>query len=369
MKKAALLVVVLLSVLFSAPVFSLTTHAIILVIDGARYTETLGDSTHAHVPKIAALAEQGTLLANFRTAAKGSIAEDWSGTNPGHARLTTGTYQNIKNDGTEYPSQPGVFQQYRKQNSGPQESGWVICSKDKLKILANSSAPDWKDQYQPAMNCGGNGDGSGGYRADHLTHEIVKAKLLADRPALMVINYMEPDDEGHKNDWNKYLAAISASDNYAHDLWNTIQSDSLLRDSTVLFIVNDHGRHTNDFTTHGDNCEGCCKIMGVILGPDIKKGHIDSTLWEQIDVVPTIAQLLGFAVPTATGQVMTSIIQETTAIKNNNVIRMVPVQNRYFLMFDEGTIKVLNQSHGNGVSNIMNVLGIRTGNVPSKSSR
>jgi hypothetical protein len=298
--------------------FGITRHAVIVVMDGARYTETMGDQTHANVPKIAALASQGVVLSAFRTAKTGSIAESWTETCPGHARMTTGTYQNIANDGTELPSQPSMFQHYRQQKSGPATSGWVICSKDKLFILANSSASGWNNQYRPSMNCGVNGDGSGGYREDNLTHDLVLQKLVADRPALMIINYKGPDAMGHANDWNGYLAAIREIDGYADDIWNTIQADDSLANTTALFIVNDHGRHTTDFTSHGDNCAGCRTIMCVALGPDIKTNATSSTTREQIDLAPTIASMMGFTMPTSTGTVMTEIIKPSTSVKRGD---------------------------------------------------
>jgi len=318
MKYLQFLIVFVFITIFPISSFGITKHAVILVMDGARYTETFGDSTRANIPKISALASEGTLLSNFYTAKTGSIAESWTETNPGHARITTGTYQNISNDGTQLPTQPSIFQHYRKQTSAPATKAWVICSKDKLKILANSSATGWYNQYQPSMNCGVNGDGTGGYRADNLTHAIVKQKLTSDRPALMIINYAGPDSKGHANDWNGYLAAIKEVDGYADDLWKTIQADDSLKNTTALFIVNDHGRHTNNWTSHGDNCMGCRHVMCVILGPDIKSGFIDTITREQIDLAPTIANMMGFAIPTATGIVMNEIFKPITFVRRDN---------------------------------------------------
>jgi len=61
----------LICFLLCAVVYGKTSHAIILVMDGARYTETLGDSTHANIPKIASLAKKGMVFTNFVTATVG----------------------------------------------------------------------------------------------------------------------------------------------------------------------------------------------------------------------------------------------------------------------------------------------------------
>ncbi|MBM4118948.1 hypothetical protein FJ251_14675, partial [bacterium] len=53
----------LLLVLLAAPAWGYQTERVVLVIiDGLRYSEGLGDPTHAHVPQMAALAAQGALV-------------------------------------------------------------------------------------------------------------------------------------------------------------------------------------------------------------------------------------------------------------------------------------------------------------------
>ena len=45
-----------------------TQHVVIVVMDGARYTETWGDPTHSNIPQIATnLARRGVVLTNFYT--------------------------------------------------------------------------------------------------------------------------------------------------------------------------------------------------------------------------------------------------------------------------------------------------------------
>ncbi|MBI4979269.1 MAG: alkaline phosphatase family protein [Spirochaetes bacterium] len=307
---------ILLVLMISAQAFGWnTSHVVIMIMDGARYCETWGDAAHTNIPKIAALASQATVLTQFRTALPGSAAIDWSETCPGHARITTGTVQNIANDGTQLPSMPSMFQQYRKQTGAASNAAWVITSKDKLFVLANSSAGGWNNAYQPSINCGVNGNGTGGYREDSVTHPIVKQKLTNDRPALMIINYKGPDSMGHANNWNGYIAAIRAVDGYADDLWTTIQSDAQLKDKTALIILNDHGRHTSNFVSHGDSCDGCTHIMFVALGPDFKKNYVTGTVSrEHIDIAPTVAQLLGITMSNAAGNRMSELLLVTPVV-------------------------------------------------------
>ncbi len=278
-----------------------SNHVVIVVVDGARYSETIRNT--ANIPNIAALAREGTILTNFRTFLPDSIGM-LSETVPGHARITTGTYQRISNDGSMLPSSPSLFQHYRKQSGADSASCMVLCCKEKLNVLGNTSDPLWSGKYLPTVDCGDDG-----LRADSLTHAIAIEKLLRDHPSLMLINYAGPDAMGHAGDSSGYINKIKEIDGYVGDLWNSVLNDPVLKDSTTLFITNDHGRHTQNFSSHGDACEGCTHIMCVILGPQVKVNHKSAHRREQIDIAPTIGYLAGFSLPGSEGKVMYEILQ------------------------------------------------------------
>jgi hypothetical protein len=46
------------------------------------------------------------------------------------------------------------------------------------------------------------------------------------------------------------------------------------------------------------------------LGPDFKKNYISTTAYEQIDIAPTIAYLLGFKMPFNSGKIMKEMLEE-----------------------------------------------------------
>ena len=298
----------------SLPAQNLTRNAIILVLDGERYTETWGDPEHKYIQRLAEeLAPQGVILTQFRN-------NFLTLTNPGHAALCTGHYQELPNDVQQglwsnplqknslLPAQPSIFQVFRKETGAPASATWVITSKDKLQILANCRAPEWRGQYMPSTFCGVGGQGYGsGYADDSATMENTLKILGRDHPRLAIINLKDPDACGHANDWNGYLKAIRTCDDFAAQLWRFIQKDEVYANKTALFITSDHGRHTASFINHGCNCEGCRHICCCALGPDFKKGAVSDTPAEQIDVAPTIATLLHFPLPTAQGRVLTEL--------------------------------------------------------------
>lgn len=284
----------------------LTENVIVLVIDGPRYSETFGDSTYQYIPHLAKdLAPQGVLFTNFKNNGK-------TNTNSGHAAITTGVYQSIKNDGTELPKYPSMFQYYLKKTDLPKEKAWIVASKGKLNILANARKKGWFNCFMPSDYCGPNGNGNE-YSADIRTWDIVLNKLEVDRPSLMLINLLEVDTRGHSNDWPNYLGAIQRTDEYAFQLWEYIQNNEYYKDKTTLIITNDHGRHLDGhktgFKEHGDGCEGCRQMYMLALGPDFKQGQVVTEEFGQIDISLTIAKLLNFDMPTSKGRVIAPLFE------------------------------------------------------------
>jgi hypothetical protein len=133
---------------------------------------------------------------------------------------------------------------------------------------------------------------------------IAEKVLTQFKPELLVVN-MQGVDVCHTN-FTQYCNNIRKADYALAHLWNTIQSTPGLMNDTVLIAVPEHGRnstpntvmdafgryaidHTNDAMSR--------EIFCLILGPAgvVKQNQvISSVAGESIDVVPTIADVLGF---------------------------------------------------------------------------
>ena len=281
-----------------------TKYVIVLVIDGPRYSETFGDSTFQYVPNMKnVLSKEGVLYSQFRN--NGSTY-----TNAGHTAITTGYYQCISNAGAQLPKKPSIFQYYLKASGAPKTDAWIISSKGKLEILANTKDKHWWNEYTPMSYCGANGN-SVDYVSDDLTWVLVDAFYRNNPPILSLINLLSVDVAAHQNDWQGYLDGIKSCDKKALALWEVIQSNPMMKDQTTLFITNDHGRHLNGvkdgFISHGDGCEGCRHIMLLAMGPDFKKNVTIDKPAEMIDISATIAELLHFQMPTSEGRVLTEL--------------------------------------------------------------
>ncbi len=282
-----------------------TKNVIIVVIDGPRYSETWG-ATPGIIPQMATrLKPRGVFFSNFYNNA-------FTYTNSGHTALTTGINQPIDNFDVEFPQQPSIFQIWRKATGKPATAAWLITSKDKLHILANTLNPEWKDQFQPSVDCGISGPGSG-YRADSLTLVAAKRILTQHKPNLVLINFMEPDGYAHAANWENYLRGIARDDKYVGELYDFLQKNKTYRNTTTLLITNDHGRHLDGidggFVDHGDDCEGCRHISLLALGPDFKRGRTLTEKYTQPDVPSTVAFLLGFPLEQSQGKVIESLFK------------------------------------------------------------
>ncbi len=283
-----------------------TKNVFVVVVDGPRYSETWGDPTHQHIPRLAnELANKGVVYTNFYNNGP-------TYTNAGHTAISTGNYQEINNSGRELPQNPSIFQHWLQASAEDSTAAWVIASKDKLEVLANCYDEQWHGQYQPATNCGVDGLGTG-YRTDNITYDQLSEILTAHHPRLVLINFREPDSSGHGNDWDGYLEGIAASDEYVYQIWEFIENDPFYKNSTTMFVTNDHGRHldgiADGFISHGDDCEGCRHINLFAYGPDFVQGTITATERDLTDIPATIAELLDFEMPTNQGEVMDELFK------------------------------------------------------------
>lgn len=279
----------------------LTRHVVIVAIDGARYTETLGDPTLAWHPRIGlGLVPIGAVPAACRNLGV-------TVTNPGMAALATATWQPIANDGAERPHAPTVGECLRQTTGAPASASWIVAGKAKLSVLAHSDHPAYGAAYASATDVG--------HGSDEATFLAARTRLLENRPRLMIVNLGLTDVRGHLNDWTGYLGAIRTADSLVWELWTAIQADTGLAGRTTLFVTNDHGRHDDahgGFQNHGDGCEGCRRVELVMVGPDTRAGHASSAQYDLRDIPRTAAHLLGVPMPFAEGRALDDLLLEPT---------------------------------------------------------
>jgi hypothetical protein len=293
-------IIVFFPVLFSP--FTLSQNAIIVVLDGARYSETFG-SDSAYIKYIwTKLKPAGTIFTNYRN-------NGITSTITGHSSIETGIWQTIDNHGINRPTTPTIFEYFRKWKGKNRSKTCVVAGKEKLKVLTHSNHPNYGKKYRSMFSFA---------KGDPAVLDSVLYNMDRYHPRLMVVNFADIDAAGHDGNWNAYLNTISHADSLVYILWQKIQSTPFYRDRTTLFVTNDHGRHDNahgGFKDHGDGCEGCRHIMLLMAGRNIPAGVVDTLSAEQIDVAPTVGELLHFPTPYASGK---SLLKGRISHQNKN---------------------------------------------------
>lgn len=271
-----------------------TKNMVLIVIDGPRFVDTWGDPTKANIPFFAnELAIEGIHYNNF-------FNEEATYTSAGHTAITTGSYQWMANDGSEFPLEVSIFQKYLEKTGSHPNQAQILTSKSKLQILADCADPSWRGRYNPTIDAQN--------REDSLTLEKSLTVLENYHPGLTLIHFRGPDYYGHANQWDQYLESIRATDRYTYIIWQFLQNDPLYRGNTTMIVTNDHGRHSdgvrNGFVGHGDFCEGCMHVNLFAAGPDFSTGQVIGKHRELVDIASTVAYMMGFELPASNGDVM-----------------------------------------------------------------
>jgi hypothetical protein len=139
---------------------------------------------------------------------------------------------------------------------------------------------------------------------DMATVGMAEEVIKSFKPELLVVN-MTQTDVCHDN-FTQYCNNLRKADYAAAHLWQTIQSTPGMKDDTIMIIAPEHGRNEtpnsirddygNFSIDHGDDAMSK-DIFCMVLGPQNKvyQHQIFNTVkGETIDIVPTIAHILGF---------------------------------------------------------------------------
>ena len=286
-----------------------TENVVLVIIDGLRYSEGLGDPDQSLVPRMAGLAEQGALINNFQndgfTYTSRAIPAIWCGA---WTEMINFNDPDCEGAANKYAELPTVFEYYRQQLQRP-ESDCVYTLKALCPWKASYDA-NYGPEYWPQYHSVGISD-------TDVWHET-EAIISSQAPHLLLMYLADVDHEGHSGDWEAYTQAIFTADSLVGVLWDVLQADTAYAGRTTMLVTNDHGRHDYNFTGHGDDCEGCRHIQLLAIGPDIQNGLLSETVRTIPDIAPTIGELLGFNTPQATGEAMLELlVDESVSIKTS----------------------------------------------------
>lgn len=332
------------------------THAdyrtMIIIIDGARYSETFGNPQFTYIPSMGNLAQQGSYLTEFYndsiTYTARAIPALWCGS----WTAVRDTFYN--GSSTQYALKPTLFEYYRKQKSYPAEDCFYV-----LKYIASLWLPSFHYNYGPATWPSFHSQGS----TDTDVFSQTVWVMDTYHPKFLWVYLADVDGAGHSGIWPNYISTIQTADNIVGTLWTKIQSDPFYQDSTFLFVTNDHGRHDDQhggFSGHGCGCEGCRHIMFLALGPTIKSSYTSNQYHRIPDLAVTVSHILGLNPEYATGEVISEILMPTTIDQDpvKNIPDDISLQQNYPNPFNPSTTIEFELTHSSKVTmKIFNTLG------------
>ena len=147
-------------------------------------------------------------------------------------------------------------------------------------------------------------DDSNLYNNDMRTVQFAEKVIQEFKPELLVVN-MSNVDVAHDN-FTKYASNLQKADYALAHLWNTIQSTAGMAEDTILIAMPEHGRNAEGnglYDVYGrqaldhNNDAMSREIFALVLGPNgvvVQDQVFANEKGESIDIVPTIANVLGF---------------------------------------------------------------------------
>ncbi len=132
-------------------------------------------------------------------------------------------------------------------------------------------------------------------RHNAVTVGLALSYLEAHRPRVLFIALDETDEWAHARRYDRTVQAIRNFDESLRTLWTTLQSIERYRDTTTLVVTTDHGRGRtpDDWTSHGDDVEGCDETWIAIIGPDTPASGPTAQPARNAQVAATLLTLLG----------------------------------------------------------------------------
>jgi hypothetical protein len=278
-----------------------TRNVALVIIDGLRYSEGLGDPDHTHVPEMWALAQQGAIVEPFLndgyTYTSRAIPAIWCGA---WTAVDTFSDPDCQGESNNHARMPTIFEYFRRNLSRPEEDCLYVL-KDVGCVWKASLDEDYGPEFWPLYHSVGITDLDVWLQAEPL--------LDAHTPSFFLLYLASVDHWGHSGDWDAYVSAIAEADSIVGMLWDYLQAHPSYAGTTTLMVTNDHGRHDYDFSGHGCGCDGCRTVQLLAVGPDIEAGLVSTVPRGITDVTPTIGELLGFRTEDATGTAMAEIFR------------------------------------------------------------
>ena len=310
-----------------------TGTLIIMVMDGARVEETLGEVAssatgslpEAWMPEVwKSLLPRGVRVTNAWNLSP-------TVTVPAHATVVTGRRMPVANYpatgdiGVYRPTLPTLAETLRQARPDiNRRMAITVANTQLLRALGHSIWPGLGYAYSASyLFVHEPGEEGEPLRDDFKVLQFLKLHMQQSPVALAMVNLHQVDRSGHYGEEMEYPMQLKSLDEPLVHFWNWAQGQALYKDHIWMVLMADHGRHSNGTTdppwrNHGCSCNGCRQVPFLLLGPGVKVGvdSDDPLLLE--DIAPTLAALMGIAMPWADGLVRDDLLEQPTGLESRS---------------------------------------------------
>lgn len=280
--------------------------------------------------------------------------------------LATGVYETFNNFSGVAPSNPTLFECFRKDLKRPANDAWVISPSNGFRNMGSSTHRSYgadfgagvilpkqllqsvtpgrgsedferllRDTYEEPHASSGIPQSEAQLQqleevlrfsksefaqhalsldsADELSVYVARQLMMQVAPSLLWIT-LHDIDMAHSGAFSLYIDGIRRTDRLCVDIWNHLQSNPEYAGKTTMFVLPDFGRDSdsnpagNGFQHHrtGDAASRTTWMMA--LGPGVRQGVFVDRPIDSMDLVPTVGKLLGFSTPLAQGAVLPEVV-------------------------------------------------------------
>ena len=293
-------------------------NLVIIILNSIRYSDAFGNKQHLYIENMwEKIKPYGTLCTNVYNNSLTSPLPAQSALLTGVSPGTTGDFQASVN--------PTLFEYYRKESGVSADKVLFAVSDSGSATLGCSNNADYGNAYAPNIlindTAGTDGDAvckkTSAYLVEHHPPLVVLSLStgksihhhLTDKECQVLSRGLK-DACGTVEYLNTYYEGIIINDMIISTLWEKLQADDFYKDNTVFLVISSQGRHTDDYSSYGDGCEGCRRLLFLIAGPSIKKNYVSDKKRYLTDVLPTIGKLLGITTEHATGTIMNEVMSD-----------------------------------------------------------
>jgi hypothetical protein len=288
------------------PVDSVTSErrVVVLVLDGVRLEESLGDgySDALDMPTAEILPGINSLIDNHGARITGAMASGMTLTGPGHSDLLTGLRHSFAN----YPADdgPGAYLPELPSLLSALPEGQAVLATNSALVtpLSDSTSPL---AVSPAVILEAD--------SDRAVLNELRGHLSGSDVRLVVANLHQADSQGHFGPAGGYGEKVLDLDSSITGFWSWLRDEPGWRETTLVLVA-DHGRHRRDeeegWREHSDHCVGCREIPMALVGAGIAAGAVVDEPHTLEDLGQTIAWILELPMPYGTGRVIDAALEE-----------------------------------------------------------